>query len=103
MEALLVREGNHHTYKSPTLTLSSSIDQIAKISTLQVDGFSTTVSLVIKYKKGTSNKVVDMLFRPPIVASIILKNAYLSHDSYIEQYVMDEDFKEVYTKLTLGA
>jgi hypothetical protein len=34
-----------------------------------------------------------MLSRPPIVASIILKNTYLSHDSYIEQYVVDEYFK----------
>jgi hypothetical protein len=44
-----------------------------------------------------------MIYRPPIVASIILKNASLSHDSYIEQYAIDEYFKEVYMKLTLGA
>jgi hypothetical protein len=44
-----------------------------------------------------------MLSRPPIVASIILKNDSLSHDSYIEQYAIDEDFKEVYTKQNLGA
>jgi hypothetical protein len=66
-------------------------------------GFLQQFHLVIKYKKGTSNKVVDMLSRPPIVASIILKNAYLSHDSYVEQYAIDEDFKEVYEKLTHGA
>jgi hypothetical protein len=44
-----------------------------------------------------------MLSRTPIVASIILKNVSLSHDSYIEQYAIDEDLKEVYTKLTFGA
>ena len=44
-----------------------------------------------------------MLSRPPIVASIILKNAYLSHDSYVEQYVFDEDFKGVFENLTHGA
>jgi hypothetical protein len=59
--------------------------------------------LVIKYKKGTSNKVDDMLSRPPIVASIVLNNTSLSHDRYVEQYSIDEDFKEVYVKLTLGA
>ena len=59
--------------------------------------------LVIKYKKGTSNKVVDILSRPPIDASIILKNTSLSHDSYVKQYDIDEYFKEVYAKLTLGA
>jgi hypothetical protein len=66
-------------------------------------GFLQQFHLVIKYKKGASNKVADMLSRPHIVASIILKNAYLSHDRYIEQYAINEDFKEVYTKLTLGA
>jgi hypothetical protein len=66
-------------------------------------GFLQQFHLVIKYKKGTSNKVADMLSRPPIVASIILKNASLSHDSYVEQYAIDEDFKEVYEKLTHGA
>jgi hypothetical protein len=66
-------------------------------------GFLQQFHLVIKYKKGTSNKVVDMLSRPPIVASIILKNASLYHDSYVEQYAIDEDFKEVYEKLTHGA
>jgi hypothetical protein len=59
-------------------------------------GFLQQFYLVIKYKKGTSNKLVDMLSRPPIAAS-------LSHDSYVEQYVVDEYFKEVFEKLTHGA
>jgi hypothetical protein len=66
-------------------------------------GFLQQFHLVIKYKKGTSNKVVDLLSRPPIVASVILKNTSLSHDSYVEKYAIDEDFKEVYVNLTLGA
>jgi len=66
-------------------------------------GFLQEFHLVNKYKKGTSNKVVDMISRPPIVVSIILKNAYLSHDSYVEQYVVDKYFKEVFAKLTHGA
>ena len=61
-------------------------------------GFLQQFHLVIKYKKGTSNKVVDMLSRHPI----ILKNASLSHESYIEQYATDDDFKEIYEKLTNG-
>jgi hypothetical protein len=56
-------------------------------------GFLQQFHLAIKYKKGMSNKVVDMLSRPPLVASIILKNDSLSHDSYVEQYVVDEYFK----------
>jgi len=66
-------------------------------------GFLQQFHLVIKYKKGTSNKVADMISRPPIAASIILKNTSLSHDRYVEQYAIDEDFKEVYEKITHGA
>jgi hypothetical protein len=66
-------------------------------------GFLQQFNLAIKYKKGTSNKLADILSRPPITASIILKNASLSHDSYVEQYVIDEDFKEVFEKLTHGS
>jgi hypothetical protein len=65
-------------------------------------GFLQQFHLVIKYKKGTSNKVADMISRTPIVASIILKNTSVSHDNYVEKYAIDEDFKEVYEKLTLG-
>jgi hypothetical protein len=65
-------------------------------------GFLQELHLVIRYKKGTSNKVVNMLSRPPISASIVLKNVSLAHDIYIEQYVNDEDFKDVYERLTHG-
>jgi hypothetical protein len=44
-----------------------------------------------------------MLSRPPIDASIVLNNTYLSHDRYVEQYAIDEYFKDVYEKLTHGA
>jgi hypothetical protein len=37
-----------------------------------------------------------MLSRSPIAAS-------RPHDSYVEKYAIDEDFKEVYEKLTHGA
>jgi hypothetical protein len=66
-------------------------------------GFLQQFHLVIKYKKGTSNRVIYMISRPHIVASFILKNTSLSHDSYVEQYAIDEDFKEAYVKITHGA
>lgn len=43
-----------------------------------------------------------MISRPPIYASIVLQNASLSFESYVEQYVDDDDFKEIYAKLTHG-
>ena len=66
-------------------------------------GFLQQFHLVIKYNKGTSNKAADMLSRPPIFASVILHNASLSFESYVEQYANNDDFKEVYAKLTHGS
>ena len=44
-----------------------------------------------------------MLSRPPISTSVILHNASLSFESYAEKYANDDDFKEVYAKLTHGS
>jgi hypothetical protein len=68
----------------------SVTNQASTSSSLQVDGIPSTVSFGNKIQEGTSNKVADMLSRPPISASIVLKNASLSHDSYVEQYANDE-------------
>ena len=43
-----------------------------------------------------------MLSRPPTNASIILQNSSLTHESYIEQYAEDKDFKKVYASLIHG-
>jgi len=47
--------------------------------------------------------VADLLSRPPISASVILHNALLSFESYAEQYANDDDFKEIYAKITHGS
>ena len=44
-----------------------------------------------------------MLSRPPISAYVILHNASLSFESYVEQYANDDEFKEIYAKLTHGS
>ena len=56
-------------------------------------GFLQQFHLVIRYKKGIYNKVVDML--SIISASVILKHSPIMHESYVEQYALDTDFKEV--------
>ena len=66
-------------------------------------GFLQHFYLVIKYKKGTSNKVADILSRPPITASIILHNASLSFESYDKKYAKNDGFKEIYAKITHGS
>jgi hypothetical protein len=62
-------------------------------------GFLQQFHLVIKYKNGIFNKVADMLSRPIISASVILKQSPIMHESYVEQYALDTDFKEVYETL----
>jgi hypothetical protein len=58
--------------------------------------------LVIKYKKGIHDKVVDMFSRPVINTSTILRYNHSAHESYVEQYAKDEYFKDVYEVLTRG-
>ena len=65
-------------------------------------GFLQQFHLVIRYKKGIYNKVVDMLSRPIISASIILKHNSILHESYVEKYVLDDDFKDLYATLNQG-
>ena len=65
-------------------------------------GFLQQFHLVIRYKKGIHNKFVDMLPRPIINASAILNHNYVLHESYIEQYAQDMDFKDVYVTLSQG-
>ena len=66
-------------------------------------GFLQQFHLVIKYKKGSTNRLADMLSRPP--TSKITSLGTLMHmdpftrDTYRETYLEDEDFKEVYQQL----
>ena len=65
-------------------------------------GFLQQFHLVIKYKKGIHKKVVDMLSRPMINASTILRYNPLAHESYAKQHAKDDVFKYVYDALTRG-
>ena len=57
--------------------------------------------LVIKYKKGTQNKIADMLTHPPITTvGVILQNSSLMHDGYKEQYGDNCDFQDIFHKLS---
>jgi len=66
-------------------------------------GFLQQFHLVIKYTKGASKKVADMLSHPPISisTSVVLQNVSLLLECYVEQYVNDDDFKEIYEKLCI--
>jgi hypothetical protein len=55
--------------------------------------------LVIRYKKDFYDKVVDMLTRPIVSALVIFKHNPIMHKSYLEQYALDVDGKNVYATL----
>ena len=65
-------------------------------------GFLQQFHLVIRYKNDIHNKVANMLSRPIINSSTILKHNSVLHESYIEQYAQDMDFKDVYETLSQG-
>ena len=65
-------------------------------------GFLQHFHLVIRYKKGIFNKVVDMLSKPIISSSTLLKNYSILNESYIERYASDVDFQDVYASLSEG-
>jgi hypothetical protein len=56
-------------------------------------GFLQQFHLVIRYKKYICNKVTDMISRPIVSALVILKHNSSMHESYVEQYALDDDFK----------
>ena len=61
-------------------------------------GFLQKFHLVIRYKKGIYTNVSDTIFS----TSIILKDNYVMHESYVEKYALDSDFKDVYETLCQG-
>ena len=63
-------------------------------------GFLQQFHLVIKYNKCIHNKVADILSRPVINASTILRYNPLAHEIYVEKYARDDDFDEIYDALT---
>jgi hypothetical protein len=99
METFFVGKRNYHSQRSSTISILTITNKATKRKELQMDGFSTTIPLGLRYKKGIYNKVVDMLSRPIVSASDILKHNSTMHESYVEQYALDVDFKNVYATL----
>ena len=58
--------------------------------------------LIIRYKKGIYNKVSNMLSRPIISATTLLKHNFVLHEIYVEKYAIDNDFQDVYANLSHG-
>ena len=84
-----------HTNHQPLQYLQSQT-KLQQLRHFRWMGFLQHFHLVIKYKKVIYNRVIDMLSRPAINVAILLKNHYVLPESYVEQYVNDVDFQEVY-------
>lgn len=65
-------------------------------------GFLQQFHLLIRYKKGIYNKVVDIISRSIVSATTLLKHNYVLHESYIEKYSLDNEFQNVYSSLSQG-
>jgi hypothetical protein len=95
---LLGKETTIHTDHQPLQYLQSQT-KLQQATHFRWMGFLQQFHLVIGYKKGIYNKVADMLSRPIISASVILKHSPIMHESSVEKYALDTDFKEVYETL----
>jgi hypothetical protein len=95
---LLGKETIVHTDHQPLQYLQSQT-KLQQARHFKWMGFLQQFHSVIRYKKGIYNKVADMLSRPIISASVILKHSPIMHESYVEQYALDTVFKEVYETL----
>ena len=91
---LMGKETIVHTDHQPLQYLQSQ-SKLQQLRHFRWMGFLQQFHLVIRYKKGIYNKVVDMLSRPIISASTFLNNDSIVHESYIEQYASYVDFKDV--------
>ena len=98
---LMGKETTIHTNHQPLQYLQSQ-SKLQQSRHFKWMGFLQKFHLVIRSKKGIYNKVVDMLSRPIVNLSIILKQNSVMHESYIEKYAYDSDFQDVYESLSQG-
>ena len=98
---LMFKETIIHTDHQPLQYLQSKTN-LQQERHFRWMGFLQQFHLVISYKKAIYNKVADFLSRPIVSASMFLKHNYVMHESYVEQYVLDGDFKDVYATLCQG-
>jgi hypothetical protein len=80
---LLGKETIIHTDHQPLQYLQSQT-KLQQERHFRWMGFLKQFHLVIWYKKGIYNKVVYMLSRPIVTASVILKHNSIMHESYVE-------------------
>jgi len=88
-----------HTYHQPLKYLQAQ-SKLQQIGPYKWMGFLQKFHLIIKYKKGSTNKLEDILSKPPTSKISYLWNImymdHFTHNAYKEAYIEDEDLKEVF-------
>ena len=81
-----------HTEHHPLIFINSQL-KIQEQRHLKWASYIQQFHLVIKYKKSTSNKMVDLLSRPPTPVHSILEADCATYDTWTDQYATDTDFR----------
>ena len=87
----MCKETIMHTYHHPLIFINSQ-SKIKKQSHLKWASYIQQFHLVIRYKKGTSNKMVDLLSQPPTPVLSILEVRCATYDTWKDQYSIDTNF-----------
>jgi hypothetical protein len=103
MEALSNGKGDHHPHYHQPLQYLQAQSKLQQTRHYKWMGFLQQFHLIIKYKKGNTNKLENMLSRPPTskitTLGTLMHMEPFTHDAYKEAYTKDEDFKEVFQQL----
>ncbi len=95
---ILGKETILHTDHHPLIFINSQ-RKIQEQRHLKWASYIQQFHLVIKYKKGTSNKMVDLLSRPPAPVLHILEVRCAAYDAWKDMYATDPVFGEIWEAL----
>jgi hypothetical protein len=95
---LLGKETILHTDHHPLIFINSQ-SKIQDQRHLKWETYIQHFHLLIKYKKGTTNKMADLLSRPLVQVLHILEVRCASYDAWKSKYESDPDFGEIWAAL----
>jgi len=81
MEALYFVEGNDHPHRPSTPVVHTDAREVADDCHQKWSTYLQQFHLNMKYKKGSTNNVIDCLNRPPIMALTTVLNS-CGHETF---------------------
>ena len=95
---LLGKETILHTDHHPLIFINS-LSNIQEQRHLKWASYIQQFHLVIRYKKGTLNKLADLLNRSPTIVLSILEVRCTNYDTWKDQYATDSEFQKIWIAL----